>query len=215
MTQAVLLRHFAKELLFLACEWTAFCWGIQDLESQVTAWNPACSSLEVFVPSHCFTKDCSFAVDRRTWSLLGICRRLGICWEFVRLTVARKQFLSPLYVSTAKLYAEDSWWELGSHAEVDLTCELFLSCFVIWRCLQLQVQFKMFPNCSCLVFDLNCFSFHCIAESSVGKTQKSNWQAFIIVYADSQRSSQRSGRNVEATSSRLFSVLVGTVWDPL
>ena len=73
----------------------------------------------------------------------------------------------------------------------------------------------MFPNCSCLVFDLNCFSFHCIAESSVGKGQKSNWQAFIIVYADSQRSSQRSGRNVEATSSRLFSVLVGTVWDPL
>ena len=27
------------------------------------------------------------------------------------MTVGRKQFLSPLYVSTAKLYAEDSWWE--------------------------------------------------------------------------------------------------------
>ena len=38
------------------------------------------------------------------------------------MTVGRKQFLSPLYVSTAKLYAEDSWWELGSHAEAQRLC---------------------------------------------------------------------------------------------
>ena len=104
-----------------------------------------------------------------------------------------------------------------------MVCSCFWTCFGLdlWLFLSCFCHLKMFAvasavqdvsqlQLSCFRFELFLISLYCRKQR--GERTEVNWQAFIIVYADSQRSSQRSGRNVEATSSRLFSVLVGTVW---